>query len=62
MFCFTIFLRKVAVRAKEIFDRLDSDKDGELTMDEFVEGYLRMNEEDRLAEDTGKKLRRLLLK
>ena len=29
-------------RAKEIFDKLDLDKDGELTMDEFVEGYLRI--------------------
>ena len=28
------------MRAKEIFDRLDVDGDGELTKTEFVEGYL----------------------
>ena len=32
----------VEERAKEIFDKLDLDKDGELTMDEFVDGYLRI--------------------
>ena len=30
------------MRAKEIFDRLDVDGDGEITMSEFVEGYLRL--------------------
>ena len=30
------------MRAKEIFDRLDVDGDGEITMTEFVEGYLRL--------------------
>ena len=30
------------MRAKEIFDRLDVDGDGEITKTEFVEGYLRL--------------------
>ena len=30
------------MRAKEIFDRLDVDGDGEITRTEFVEGYLRL--------------------
>ena len=29
-------------RAKDIFDSLDKDGDGELTMNEFVDGYLVM--------------------
>jgi len=31
----------VEERAKEIFRRLDTDNDGELTREEFVEGYLK---------------------
>ena len=30
-------------RARIIFRKLDSDNDGEITMEEFVEGYLRMH-------------------
>ena len=30
------------MRAKEIFDKLDVDGDGEITKTEFVEGYLMM--------------------
>ena len=32
------------MRAKEIFDQLDVDGDGEVTMTEFVEGYLDMQQ------------------
>ena len=30
-------------RAKVIFQKLDADHDGEITMEEFVEGYLKMH-------------------
>ncbi|TRY61666.1 hypothetical protein TCAL_05747 [Tigriopus californicus] len=36
----------VAKRATEIFGKLDDDNDGEITMQEFVDGYLRMRESD----------------
>ena len=32
------------MRAKEIFDQLDVDGNGEITMTEFVEGYLDMQQ------------------
>ena len=32
-----------AVRAAEIFGPLDVDKDGEITMDEFVDGYMKIH-------------------
>ena len=34
--------RSAKARAKDIFDSLDKDGDGELTMNEFVDGYLVM--------------------
>ena len=34
--------RSAKARAKDIFDSLDGDGDGELTMNEFVDGYLAM--------------------
>ena len=36
-------LRSVAKRADEIFGMLDVDHDGEITMEEFVEGYLKIH-------------------
>ena len=39
-------LKTVAKRADEIFGMLDVDHDGEITMDEFVEGYLRIHSLD----------------
>ena len=36
-------LKSVAKRADEIFGMLDVDHDGEITMEEFVEGYLRIH-------------------
>ena len=40
----------MADRAREIFSKLDTDNDGELTMEEFVEGYLRMQEDASYAQ------------
>ena len=34
----------VARKAEIIFQKLDSDEDGELTMQEFVDGYLKIHE------------------
>ena len=34
--------RSAKARAKDVFDILDKDGDGELTMNEFVNGYLVM--------------------
>ena len=36
-------LRSVEKRADEIFGMLDVDHDGEITMDEFVEGYIKIH-------------------
>ena len=36
-------LKSVAKQAEEIFGKLDTDNDNELTMEEFVSGYLKMN-------------------
>ena len=41
----TMLRRQISVdnRAAEIFSMLDLDNNGELTMEEFVNGYLRYN-------------------
>ena len=36
-------LSSAATRAAEIFGPLDVDKDGEITMDEFVDGYMKVH-------------------
>ena len=36
-------LRSVAQRAEDIFGKLDTDNDCVLTMNEFVQGYLKLN-------------------
>lgn len=34
----------ISQRAEELFGKLDRDGDGEITMEEFVEGYIRMRQ------------------
>ncbi len=34
----------ISQRAEELFGKLDRDGDGEITMDEFVEGYIKMRQ------------------
>ena len=41
-FCSQVSKQSARARAKVIFDSLDKDGDGELTMNEFVDGYLVM--------------------
>ena len=41
-FCCQVSKQSARARAKVIFDSLDKDGDGELTMNEFVDGYLVM--------------------
>ena len=36
-------LKSVAKRAEEIFGKLDADNDRELTIEEFVNGYMKLN-------------------
>ena len=36
-------LKTAAARAAKIFDPLDVDKDGEITMEEFVNGYMKLH-------------------
>lgn len=35
-------------KAKEIFEKLDTDNDGEISMEEFVDGYLKLMQQDNL--------------
>lgn len=34
----------ISQRAEELFGKLDRDGDGEITMDEFVQGYIKMRQ------------------
>ena len=47
-------LKSVSKRADEIFGMLDVDHDGEITMDEFVEGYLNIHSLGRQSPDNNK--------
>ncbi len=42
-------------RAEEVFGKLDVDNDGELTMEEFVEGYLKLHQESALSKQNSLK-------